>query len=384
MGRKQLLAMMVGASTVNYIGRMTMSVAGPSIAREHGFNEAQLGEIFSAFWLGYGLMMWPSGWLADRFGAARVLGLCGLATAALVAGTPIAGTLALFLVFRFLFGVASAVLYPACGNLTAIYYDARHHAGIQGLVVGGSNFGSAIAPLLAAFMMQQGGWPLSFHVVGALTLAFFGFWMVSVKDSASTAGRRPDGKMRWNAAIVLLALQAFCVGYYYSFADTWSYYYFKEVRHFDDSTSALFTTAVQISGGIMMPLGGWLSDVIAPRMGRRIPAFVALTAGGVFLAAAALAENPAAVITLLSISYSLVVACEGVFWWAVIAHAAEAPGSACGFANGVGSLAQFLAPLSFPAIAAAVNWNASVLSAAAILAIAGILWFLVPRPANQG
>jgi MFS family permease len=68
---------MVGSITINYIGRSAMSIAGPDIAKQYGFSEAELGQIFAAFWLGYAVMMWPSGWLADRFGAARVLGICG-------------------------------------------------------------------------------------------------------------------------------------------------------------------------------------------------------------------------------------------------------------------------------------------------------------------
>src|SRR5829696_6903580 len=146
MGRKELLVLMVGASTINYIGRTAMAVAGPDIQKQYHFSEAELGQIFSAFWLGYGLMMWPSGWLADRFGAGKVLGICGLITGILLAGNAAVTMLAGFLLLRLLFGIASAALYPACGNLTALAYPTEKMAGVQGLVVGGSNLGAAVAP----------------------------------------------------------------------------------------------------------------------------------------------------------------------------------------------------------------------------------------------
>ena len=181
MGRKELLFLMVGASTVNYIGRTAMAVAGPDIAKQYQFSEAELGQIFSAFWLGYGLMMWPSGWLADRFGAGRVLGICGLISAALLSANGAVSVLAAFLILRLLFGVASAVLYPACGNLTTLAYPSERMAGVQGLVVGGSNIGAAVAPFLVLWVSRWAGWRGAFVAVAALTLVFFAAWAVRVR-----------------------------------------------------------------------------------------------------------------------------------------------------------------------------------------------------------
>jgi len=373
MRRNELLVLMVGASTINYIGRTAMAVAGPDIAKQVQFSEAQLGQIFSAFWLGYGLMMWPSGWVADRFGAGRVLGLCGLVTAALLAGNAAISVLAGFLVLRLLFGVASAVLYPACGNLTMLHFDSKRIAGVQGLVVGGSNLGAALAPLLVVWVSRQAGWQGSFLAVAALTLAFFLVWMTRMgRDQAVVPAAK--GFLRLRRPLVLLAAQGFCIGYFYSFGDTWSFYYFREVRHFPEEQSALFATLLQVAGGIMMPLGGWISDLIAPRFGRLKPALLALGVGAVCLAVSTRMESPLAVLAALTAAYTLVVACEGVYSWALLTSSPESPGAGFGFANGVGSAAQFLAPLSLPWIAGRWGWDMAVYSAAAALAAGAVLW----------
>lgn len=364
---------MVGASTINYIGRTAMAVAGPDIARQYHFSEAELGQIFSAFWLGYGLMMWPSGWLADRFGAARVLGICGLLTVALLGGNAAIATLAGFLALRLLFGMASAVLYPACGNLTSLAYPNEKMAGVQGLVVGGSNFGAALAPLLVVSVSAWAGWRGSFLVVAVLTLLFFLLWLWRVRLSEHASERRPEFLVL-RRPLVLLALQGFCIGYFYSFGDTWSFYYFREVRRFSEEQSALFAAVLQIAGGIMMPLGGWLSDRVAPRLGRSWPAFTALALSAALLQASTFAAQPWAVLALLTASYSLVVACEGVYSWALLTRAADSPGAGFGFANGVGSAAQFLAPLSLPWIAARWGWSAAVGSAALAVLLGAFLW----------
>lgn len=373
MGRKELLFLMVGASTVNYVGRTAMAVAGPDIARQYQFSEAELGQIFSAFWLGYGLTMWPAGWLADRYGAARVLGICGLITAALLAGNVAFSALAGFLLLRLLFGVTSAVLYPACGNLTLLSFARERMASVQGLVVGGSNFGAALAPLLVVWVSQRAGWQGSFLAVAGLTLAFFLVWMARLRTDVRVAPKE-QGFLRLRRPLVLLAAQGFCIGYFYSFGDTWSFYYFRDVRHFSDQQSALFTTLLQVAGGIMMPLGGWISDWIAPRYGRMRPAFWALLASGALLAASTWMQDPIAVLALITSAYSLVVACEGVYSWALLTSSPESPGSGFGFANGVGSGAQFLAPLSLPWIAGRWGWDAALYSACAALLLGALLW----------
>ena len=373
MSRKELLFLMVGASAVNYMGRTAMAVAGPDIARQYQFSEVELGQIFSAFWLGYGLMMWPSGWLADRFGAGRVLGICGLLSAALLAANGAVFVLAGFLVLRLLFGVASAVVYPACGNLTALQFPPARMAGVQGLVIGGSNLGAALAPFLVLWVSRWAGWRGSFVAVAGLTLLFFAVWALRVRMALPVMEKKPEF-LRLRRPLVLLALQGFCIGYFYSFGDTWSFYYFREVRHFPEEQSALFATLLQVAGGVMMPLGGWLSDLIAPKYGRMRPAFLALLASAVLLAASTWMSSPLAVLAFITAGYSLVVACEGAWSWAVLTSASESPGAGFGFANGVGSGAQFLAPLSLPWIAGKWGWDAAVLSAAAAVLCGAVLW----------
>jgi len=361
---------MTAASVVNYVGRTVMAIAGPDLAREYGFSETELGQIFSSFWLGYAILMWPSGWLADRFGAARVLALCGLATAALSAGTAYASTLAGFLILRFLFGAASAVLYPACGNITTQAFRSENFASVQGLVVGGSSLGTALTPLLVTALS---GWRSSFLVAGLVTAVFFGLWGLRVVNSGAASSTTP---FRLHSATLLLGMQSFCVGYYYNFTDTWSYYYFKEVRSFGAGESALFTFLLQLTGGLAMPLGGWIADRIAPHFGRRVPAVAALLAAGLCVAAGSAATVPSIVLALITASYALVVGVEGLYSWGVLASTPESPGAAYGFTNMAGSVAQFLAPLTFPWLAARSGWTMSVCTAAGALGIAALLWYV--------
>jgi sugar phosphate permease len=194
---------------------------------------------------------------------------------------------------------------------------------------------------------------------------------------AKTPGREEklsSKALPFSVPLVLLAAQSFCIGYFYNFVDTWSYYYFKEVRHLTEDQSILFTTVLQFAGAVVLPLGGWLSDLAAPRFGRRMPALLALGTAALLLGFSTIAGDPVAVLGLTAGAYGLVVGTEGVFWWAVLATAPDSAGSAYGFANAVGNAAQFLAPLALPAIASQWSWTAGVASVAAAVLFSSLLW----------
>jgi ACS family glucarate transporter-like MFS transporter len=65
-----LLAVTAG---LTYIDRLNLGIAGKYIQEEFRFNTQTMGWILGAFSLGYALFHVPGGWLADRFGARRVL-----------------------------------------------------------------------------------------------------------------------------------------------------------------------------------------------------------------------------------------------------------------------------------------------------------------------
>ena len=363
------------ASLINYIGRSVISVGGADIAKEFHFSEAQLGEIFAAFWFGYGVMQWPSGWLSDRYGGARVLGLCGLATAFLLFGTIPATTLLFFLLVRGAFGVASAVLYPACASVTSHEFAPPVQSTVQGFVIGGSSLGIALTPYL---MLAAGSWRMGVASAAAITAVFFALWMTRLRV-AHIAKPAEGSPLRVNRAVVLLALQSMAIAYYYNFTDTWAFYYFREVRGFLNDRAALFTLLLQFAGGIAMFFGGFVVDKIAPRAGRVWPPLIAYSVAGVALAASVVSHNPELVLALIVLSYTLTTACEGVFSWAVITAAPDSAGSSYGFVNMCGSVAQFIAPLAFPWLAARFTWDGSVYSAAIALAMGAALWLIATR-----
>jgi len=71
--RNVVVLLMLALSVVSYVDRTAISIAGPTLIREFGFSETQMGSIYSVFILSYALFMFPGGWLADSYGPRLIL-----------------------------------------------------------------------------------------------------------------------------------------------------------------------------------------------------------------------------------------------------------------------------------------------------------------------
>ena len=68
------MLLLSAALFINYVDRGNLSTAAPLIQDQLQLSATQLGVLLSAFYYSYVLAMAPVGWLAERFGAHRVLG----------------------------------------------------------------------------------------------------------------------------------------------------------------------------------------------------------------------------------------------------------------------------------------------------------------------
>src|SRR5580693_5785383 len=77
-----VVALLFSFSLISYFDRTIMSIAGPQLMRDFAISPTQMGAVYSAFILGYALLMIPGGHLSDRLGPRRTLALMGTFSAA--------------------------------------------------------------------------------------------------------------------------------------------------------------------------------------------------------------------------------------------------------------------------------------------------------------
>jgi ACS family glucarate transporter-like MFS transporter len=391
------VALMLAFSMMSYFDRTIMSIAGPQIMKEFDISETQMGSVYSAFILSYAVMMIPAGHVADRLGARLTLLLMGLSAALFTAltafgGKPglgsILGVVPALIAIRLGFGVATAPLYPACGKMSGHWIPAADQGRVQALIIAGSSIGAAVSPILFSWLMSVFLWRVSFGLaaVATATLALFWFW--SVRDHP--AGFLPTGRGRtkeprarteWlalltNRNLVLVTLAYFTLGYFDYIFFYWIYYYLGQVRHVGFSQSARYTTIIFVTMGIMMPIGGWISDRLTrssgARFGRRVVPMVGLSLGSILLYAGTVAPG----ITTAVLSFSLAIGfaswCEGPFWASTIEAAGEQAGTACGILNTGANVGGFIAPVLTPFIASRAGWSWG-LYVGVLIAIMGVV-----------
>ena len=93
--RWTILGLLFVISVVTYIDRVNISITARHMMPALGLTEVQMGQIFSAFVLGYALFQVPGGWLGDRWGPRRILTYAVIWWSVFTALTAVAATLPL-------------------------------------------------------------------------------------------------------------------------------------------------------------------------------------------------------------------------------------------------------------------------------------------------
>ena len=68
-----ILGLLFLVSVVTYLDRVNISVAARQMMPALGLTDLQMGQVFSAFVVGYAVCQIPGGWLGDRWGSRVVL-----------------------------------------------------------------------------------------------------------------------------------------------------------------------------------------------------------------------------------------------------------------------------------------------------------------------
>ncbi len=386
----------------NYVNRTAMPIAGPSIMKEFGFSQTQMGSIYSAFLFSYAILMTPGGALADRFGPRRILGFTGLlsavvtALASLVGHSPLSavlGAIVSFQAIRLMVGAFSAPIFPGCARMTANWFDSDRRARVHGLVVAGAPLGAAITPLLVTWLIGEGGWRFSLLVTAALTAIASLIWLIAAGDgpaSAAPAVRKPAHGLLplfRNGNLLVLSSSYFALNYFEYIFFYWIYFYFGQVRHMSQQDSAVYTTILLLTMMASMPVGGWISDRLSRRIG--LIRSRGVVAGGGMAASAALlylgvnAHSDGAIVGLLALALACASAAEGPFWATAMDTAGTDAGAAGGLMNGIGNVGGVIAPVLTPYLAERLGWSAGLYFTSAVVLAGSAAWIHLGRRSRQ-
>ena len=162
------------AALIAYVRRTALAVPTKTIESELGISEAGMGLIMSCWFWGYALLQIPAGWLTDWDSAQRSLVLFVTAWSLLTGLAGAASGPIQLALFWSLMGVAQTGLVPGAAKSIGEWYPPTGRALASGMLGASMALGGAIAPLIAATLLQQANWRqlLGIYVVPGLAWAF--------------------------------------------------------------------------------------------------------------------------------------------------------------------------------------------------------------------
>ena len=172
----QLVLLVTAAVFINYIDRGNLATAAPLMQDELHLSASQLGILLSAFYYGYVVCMPAMGWLAERYGAKRVLAAGVTIWSMATSTTGFTGSFVTLLTLRVLLGVGESVAFPCASKVLAHAVEVSRLGVANGILSFGYLLGPAVGTLLGGYLMTVFGWRPVFIVFGAVSLVWLWPW----------------------------------------------------------------------------------------------------------------------------------------------------------------------------------------------------------------
>lgn len=413
--RYLLVSLLFILSSVAYLDRTNISIAGIQIGREYSIDNTHLGWMFSAFLIGYAVFQIPAGLLAHRFGSRRLLTFAvlwwGVFTVLTTLVPPsIGNAVTILILVRFALGAGEATMYPAASQFVERWFPISERGKANGIIFGGVGIGSGLTPPVVTAILLHFGWRASFWFSAVCGILAGTIWYISARDTPEQhphvsalelaiiqAGRGPERteplvtkrEIPWrrilsSKEIIALTISYLAYGYVAWIFFGWFYIYLAQARGLNLKTSALFSilpfvgmTIGALSGGIV---SDWLARRFGLRTGRCVLPFFAMAATSVLLIIGSRAEQVATAGITLALGAGILYVAQSCFWAITADFAGEYAGLASGIMNMGAQVGGAVTTSLTPFLAARFGWHLAFFAAAGLAIIGALSWLLVdPR-----
>jgi MFS transporter, DHA2 family, methylenomycin A resistance protein len=253
------LAACAAAAALLQMDGTIVTVALPSVGDDLSTGSHELSWVLTAYFLSYGVMLFPGGSLVDRLGS-RVVGLSGLAVfaAGAVFGA-LAGSFGVLVASRLVQGVGAGLVSPASLAGAVSGFPPERRGAALGLWGASSGMANLIGPLVGGLLTVAIDWRACwwFFVPASAAVAWgirrFVPREVFADESPETSGLR----QRVVAAAALVAALTFVVmiGAFYL-----AQQYLQVAAGYSALGAASALTLIAVLVGLAAPLAGRLAD----------------------------------------------------------------------------------------------------------------------------
>lgn len=407
-----ILGLMVALTFINYIDRASLSIAAPYIMEEFDLDAAQMGLLFSAFFVSYAVFCFFGGYVSDIWGPKKTISIAIILWSFFAAAPALAWGFASLFVVRIIFGAGEGPVSSVTNKMINNWFPATERAKAKGITDTGMSLGAALAGPIVGLIAVQFGWRVSFVVLMVLGLIWFLFWRKMVTDrprdhpkvssaeleeiesgqvTTAQVGERIPLSFYIRQPIILATVVAFfATNYATYFFLTWFPSYLVMARDLSVQNMAIVSVIPWLFGAVGYSAGGFLSDYLVKRLGDLVKARKIVIA--TCLAGAAVSISMCGLVT--TTTWAVLLMSFGIFfaylatpsYWAIIQDsvASSSVGRVGGFVHFLSNTAGIFAPSITGFIVQASGSFASAFILTGGLAIAGsVLVAVFGRPMRQ-
>ena len=389
-------------SAVSYLDRVNISIAGQFLQRDLNLSNTGLGFVFSAFVFGYAISQAPAGRIADRFGPRIVIAIGTIWWAVFTTASAFAGFLWLLIGVRFLLGAGESVVYPASNRMVSGWIPVSERGIANGIIFAGVGTGAAVAPPLITWVVLNYGWRWSFTVSALIGLAAGAVWYTVARDGPEAHPRVGPAELAhirsgigeisrarmlpWRVilrsrSVLAVSASYFTFGYSAYIFFTWFFIYLSKVRGLDLRASSFYASLPFLAMAVCSPAGGWISDILTARYGKRFGraaiAIFGLALTAVFVAAGTQVADARLASVVLAGGAGALYLSQSSFWSVTADLAGESAGSVSGVMNMWNQIAGTITASLTPWLASHFGWTSSFLVAAGLCAAGALAWLAV-------
>jgi MFS transporter, ACS family, hexuronate transporter len=385
-----LVTLLFVGGMISYLDRAALSITAPLISKDLHLDPAQLGIVFSSFFVGYAIFCFVGGYASDRFGPKTVLSVSMLVWSLFCGLTAGVFSIASLLVVRVIFGMGEG---PFCANINKLvsnWFPRKDQATAIGVANSGQSFGAALAGPVVGFIAVSAGWRMSFVIIAALGVLWVVAWVAWAKDkpavapesgldareeradmqprlaSGATGATQPLRVYVLRPAILATAFAFFGYAYILYFFLSWFPSYLTMAHHLSIQKMSVVSVIPWLVGATGLVGGGFVCDWIYRKTGRAIFArklvlIVSLAAGALCIAVTGAITDLTSAVALMAVAVFFMYASFNTYF-AIILDTVEQNrvGAVSGFVHFIANLAGIVAPAATGFL---VQWSGNFKSA---------------------
>jgi len=388
--------------------RILISVAKDPIASDLSLNDKQMGWVLSIFALGYALFQTPSGFLADKFGARRVLTAVVSLWSFFTALSGAVWNFGSLMIVRFLFGMGEAGAFPGMARAIFKWIPVKERGIVNGINFSGGRIGAAIALPLVAGLIEFTSWRMSFVILGIIGIVWAVIWYFWFRDSPSehpgitekelrfieenvqqpTAASGNEkisfGKMFKSKTMWLLMGQYFSSNFTFFFCLTWLFPHLKATYNLESIEAGFYASAPLIFGALGNWVSGWMVDFIYRKerweLSRKLPAIIGFSLATIGIIASIYMKEVTGAVIFISIAVFGADMTLSPSWSACVDIGKEHSGTVSGTMNMAGNLGSFFTALAFPYLMSITASATPFFIVAGVLNLIAIVMWLSIKP----